>query len=175
MSAPASSGRSVSARPSATASLPDVPTVAEAGVPGYEVANWIGIVAPAGTPAAIVEKLNREIAAIQDLPEVQKQFANEGADVIRMSPQAFGAFMAIGNGQVGTRREGGRHQGRVTPTVATIWTRTPGTLATIPCQGMIYPWAVRPPGQAASRNREGNARCEDSTHCCSRPPACCWR
>jgi tripartite-type tricarboxylate transporter receptor subunit TctC len=75
------------------ASLPDVPTVSEAGLPGYEVANWIGIVAPAGTPAAIVEKLSREIAAIQDLPEVQKQFANEGADVIRMSPQAFGAFM----------------------------------------------------------------------------------
>ncbi len=75
------------------ASLPEVPTVSEAGVPGYEVANWIGIVAPAGTPAAIVEKLSREIAAIQDLPEVQKQFANEGADVIRMSPDAFGAFM----------------------------------------------------------------------------------
>src|SRR5262249_320399 len=54
------------------ASLPEVPTIAEAGVPGYEVANWIGIVAPAGTPAAIVEKLNREISAIQDLPEVQK-------------------------------------------------------------------------------------------------------
>jgi tripartite-type tricarboxylate transporter receptor subunit TctC len=75
------------------ASLPEVPTISEAGVPGYDVANWIGIVAPAGTPAVIVEKLNREIAAIQDLPEVQKHLANEGADVIRMSPQAFGAFM----------------------------------------------------------------------------------
>jgi len=75
------------------ASLPEVPTISEAGVPGYEVANWIGIVAPAGTPAAVVEKLNHEIAAIQDLPEVQKHLANEGADVIRMRPQAFGQFM----------------------------------------------------------------------------------
>jgi tripartite-type tricarboxylate transporter receptor subunit TctC len=75
------------------AALPEVPTVSEAGVPGYEVANWIGIIAPAGTPAAIVEKLHREISAIQDLPEVQKQFSDEGADVIRMSPAAFGSFM----------------------------------------------------------------------------------
>ncbi|MFZ1208879.1 MAG: tripartite tricarboxylate transporter substrate binding protein, partial [Pseudolabrys sp.] len=49
--------------------LPDVPTIAEAGVPGYECANWIGIVAPAGTPAAIVAKLHREILAIQETPE----------------------------------------------------------------------------------------------------------
>ena len=46
------------------AALPDVPTAAEAGLPGYEVANWVGIVAPAGTPAAIVDKLNKEIAAV---------------------------------------------------------------------------------------------------------------
>ena len=44
--------------------LPDVPTVAEAGLPGYDVANWVGIVAPAGTPAAIVEKLHKEMSAI---------------------------------------------------------------------------------------------------------------
>jgi tripartite-type tricarboxylate transporter receptor subunit TctC len=73
--------------------LPDVPTVAEAGVPGYEVANWIGIVAPAGTPASIVEKLHKEISAIQDLADVQKQFAAEGAEVVRLSPSAFAAFM----------------------------------------------------------------------------------
>ncbi len=74
--------------------LPDVPTVAEAGVPGYEAANWIGIVAPAGTPAAIVERLHKEISAIQDMPEVQKQFASEGADIMRMSSAEFAAFSA---------------------------------------------------------------------------------
>jgi tripartite-type tricarboxylate transporter receptor subunit TctC len=74
--------------------LPDVPTVAEAGVPGYEAANWIGIVAPAGTPSVIVERLHKEISAIQDLPEVQKQFAAEGADIMRMSAAEFTAFSA---------------------------------------------------------------------------------
>jgi tripartite-type tricarboxylate transporter receptor subunit TctC len=73
--------------------LPDVPTAAEAGLPGYDVANWIGIVAPAGTPAAIVDKLNKEIAAAMQSPEVQKQLANEGAETTSMTPAEFGAFM----------------------------------------------------------------------------------
>jgi tripartite-type tricarboxylate transporter receptor subunit TctC len=73
--------------------LPDVPTVAEAGVPGYEVANWIGIVAPAGTPAAIVAKVHGEILAIQDSPEVQKQLSSQGAEVMRMSSREFGDVM----------------------------------------------------------------------------------
>ena len=73
--------------------LPDVPTVAEAGVPGYEVSNWIGIVAPAGTPQPIIDKLHQEITAIQDSPEVARQFAAEGAEAVRMSSTAFGAYM----------------------------------------------------------------------------------
>jgi tripartite-type tricarboxylate transporter receptor subunit TctC len=73
--------------------LPDVPTIAEAGVPGYEVSNWIGIVAPAGTPAEIVAKLHQEVSAILDSAEVQKQFAVQGAEVVRMSPAQFGEFM----------------------------------------------------------------------------------
>ncbi len=75
------------------AALPGVPTVAEAGVPGYEVANWIGLVGPAGMPSAVVEKLNRELAAIQDLPEIQKQFAAEGAQAIRTTPAEFAMFI----------------------------------------------------------------------------------
>jgi tripartite-type tricarboxylate transporter receptor subunit TctC len=74
--------------------LPDVPTVVEAGVPGYEVSNWIGIVAPAGTPAPIVTKLHQEISAILDSAEVQKQLASQGADVLRMGSAEFGTFMA---------------------------------------------------------------------------------
>jgi len=76
-----------------TAVLPDVPTFAEAGLPGYEVANWVGIVAPAGTPAPIVAKLHREISAILDTPDVRKQLANAGAEIERMSAAEFGAFM----------------------------------------------------------------------------------
>jgi len=74
--------------------IPEVPTVTESGLPGYEVSNWIGIVAPAGTPAAIVAQLHKEISIIQDSPEMQKQFAHEGADVLRMSSAEFGNFIA---------------------------------------------------------------------------------
>jgi len=88
--------------------LPEVPTIAEAGVPGYEAANWIGIVAPAGTPAAIVEKLHQEISAIQDSPDVQKQFSSEGVDVVRMSSAEFGAYMVSEMGKWGrVVKEGG--------------------------------------------------------------------
>jgi tripartite-type tricarboxylate transporter receptor subunit TctC len=73
--------------------LPEVPTIAEAGVPGYEAANWIGLVAPAGTPAAIVAKLQQEISTIQDSADVKKQFAAEGVDILRMSSADFGEFM----------------------------------------------------------------------------------
>jgi tripartite-type tricarboxylate transporter receptor subunit TctC len=73
--------------------LPDVPTIAEAGVPGYEAANWIGIVAPAGTPAAVVAKLHKEISAVVDSPEIQKQFSSEGVEAMRMSSAEFGDFM----------------------------------------------------------------------------------
>ena len=73
--------------------LPDVPSIAEAGVPGYETVNWFGLVAPAGTSAAIIERLHREVTAVQDLPEVQKQFDADGAMVLRMSAARFGAYM----------------------------------------------------------------------------------
>src|SRR5215471_14834343 len=73
--------------------LPDVPTIAEAGVPGYEAVNWWGVVAPAGTSPAIIDNVNREIEAQQKSPEVQKQFANEGATPEPMKPADFGSFM----------------------------------------------------------------------------------
>jgi tripartite-type tricarboxylate transporter receptor subunit TctC len=73
--------------------LPDLPTVTEAGLP-YEASNWIGLVAPAGTPAAVVERLHKEIASIQNSPKVQQQLAAEGADIARMSVAEFGAFQA---------------------------------------------------------------------------------
>jgi tripartite-type tricarboxylate transporter receptor subunit TctC len=76
-----------------SAIFPEVPTIAEAGVPGYAATNWWGILAPTGTPAAIIARLHKEISAVQDTPDVQKQFASEGSDVVRMSPAEFGAFM----------------------------------------------------------------------------------
>ena len=87
-------GASASARLSATHALPDLPTMTEGGVTGYQAANWIGIVAPAGTPAPVVALLHKEISAIQDSPELRKRFAFEGADVVQMSVAEFGAFIA---------------------------------------------------------------------------------
>jgi tripartite-type tricarboxylate transporter receptor subunit TctC len=72
--------------------VPDLPTVAET-VPGYEATNWWGIVAPAGTPPAVVARLHRALAEVQDSPELQKQFATEGADIIKMTSAEFGGFM----------------------------------------------------------------------------------
>lgn len=79
--------------------FPDVPAIAEAGVPGYETVNWFGLVAPAGTPAAIIERLHKEITAVQDLSAIQKQFDADGATVVRMSPAAFGTYMAADMGK----------------------------------------------------------------------------
>jgi tripartite-type tricarboxylate transporter receptor subunit TctC len=77
-----------------SAALPDVPTIAEAGVPGYECANWIGFVAPAGTPESIVALLHKELIQAQDSPEMKKLFMNEGAEEVRMSAVEFGGFIA---------------------------------------------------------------------------------
>jgi tripartite-type tricarboxylate transporter receptor subunit TctC len=74
--------------------LPDIPTVAEAGVPGYEATNWWGLLAPAGTPPAIVERLNQEVAAVQASAETKRRFETEGAEALHMSPAEFGAFIA---------------------------------------------------------------------------------
>ena len=75
------------------AALPDVPTIAESGVPGFEVANWWGILAPAGTPQPALDRLYKEITAILDSPETRKRFELEGAEVVRMKPQEFAAFV----------------------------------------------------------------------------------
>jgi tripartite-type tricarboxylate transporter receptor subunit TctC len=74
--------------------LPDVPTIAEAGVPGYEATNWWGILAPTGTPGPIVDRLNREVKTLLSSADVQKLFLNEGADVEYLGPVEFGPFIA---------------------------------------------------------------------------------
>jgi len=73
--------------------MPDVPTVAEAGVPGYEVVQWSGILAPDGTPKAIIAKLNREINQILTLPEVKKYFFNGGSEPAGGTSQELAAFL----------------------------------------------------------------------------------
>jgi tripartite-type tricarboxylate transporter receptor subunit TctC len=72
---------------------PDVPTVAEAGVPGYEATIWLGIMAPVGTPKAIVEKLNVEINKIIARPDVTEAWAKQGAVPMPMTPEAFDKYL----------------------------------------------------------------------------------
>ncbi|MGZ5092239.1 MAG: tripartite tricarboxylate transporter substrate binding protein [Burkholderiales bacterium] len=75
-----------------TPAAPEVPTVAEAGVPGYEMSQWYGLLAPAGTPSAIVDRLNAEIGKALKHPELRSRFQADGAEPSGSSPQEFGAF-----------------------------------------------------------------------------------
>ncbi len=74
--------------------LPEVPTIQEAGVPGYEVAGWYGVIGPAGMPQAVVARLNREINAILTVPETREQLSAQGADPRTSTPEEFAAAMA---------------------------------------------------------------------------------
>jgi tripartite-type tricarboxylate transporter receptor subunit TctC len=73
--------------------LPDVPTISEGGVPGYEATNWWGIVAPAGTPKPVIERLHRELSVILATSETKKRFETEGGEAVQMSPDDFGKFI----------------------------------------------------------------------------------
>jgi tripartite-type tricarboxylate transporter receptor subunit TctC len=74
--------------------LPEIPTIAEAGLPSYEAINWWGLVAPAGTPEPITARLHQALQEVQNAPDVQKHFATEGAEVVKTSPAEFAAFIA---------------------------------------------------------------------------------
>jgi len=72
---------------------PELPTMAEAGVPGYDVTPWYGVLAPAGTPRPVVMKWNGEIARILALPEMKERFVAQGVDLASSSPEAFGELI----------------------------------------------------------------------------------
>ncbi|MBX3499022.1 MAG: tripartite tricarboxylate transporter substrate binding protein [Alphaproteobacteria bacterium] len=73
--------------------MPNLPTVGEDGVLGYEATIWLGLMAPAGTPAAVVDKLNAEIGKVIARPEISSAWAKQGAEPMTMSPAAFGTFL----------------------------------------------------------------------------------
>ena len=76
-------------------SFPNVPTVAESGLPGYEAENWYALLAPAGTPPAIVDRLNRELKKILGSPDFVKEIAKEGGRTVGDSPADFAKFLSI--------------------------------------------------------------------------------
>jgi tripartite-type tricarboxylate transporter receptor subunit TctC len=76
-----------------TPAAPDVPTIAESGLPGYEQSAWHGLLAPAGTPEAIITKLHAEVVRALRSKDVAERFAVQGIDVIGSSPAEFAAFI----------------------------------------------------------------------------------
>ena len=73
--------------------MPNVPTIAEAGVPGYDAVIWLGIMAPKNTPREIVNRLNAEITKITSRPDVREEWAKQGALAMTMTPDEFARFM----------------------------------------------------------------------------------
>jgi tripartite-type tricarboxylate transporter receptor subunit TctC len=80
--------------PKRMSQLPDVPTIAESGVPGFEAEAWWGMLAPAGTPPAIVNRMNAEMAKVLKLPPVQERMTQMGVVVTSSSPDELGKFVA---------------------------------------------------------------------------------
>ena len=76
-----------------TALLPDLPTIAEAGVPGYEANNWYGILLPAKTPRAIVDRLNRDTVKILNSPAIKELLFRQGLDASPSTPQEFSTYI----------------------------------------------------------------------------------
>ena len=73
--------------------IPDLPTVSEAAIPGFEVIGWYGMLAPAGTPPPIVARLNTEIVKILQLPDIRERIAGQGAEIVGDTPAHFEAFL----------------------------------------------------------------------------------
>jgi tripartite-type tricarboxylate transporter receptor subunit TctC len=77
-----------------SAITPNLPTIAEAGVPGYEAVIWLGLMAPAGTPKPVIDRLNAEVQKLLAQPDVKADWAKQGAVPMQMSPDEFGKFLA---------------------------------------------------------------------------------
>ena len=75
-------------------SMPEVPTIGESGYPGFDAVSWFGLLAPAGTPAAIIERINTEVNKILTLPDVKEKIASEGGEPIGGTPQEFARILA---------------------------------------------------------------------------------
>lgn len=73
---------------------PDLPAIAEAGLPGFDMTNWYGMLVPTGTPRDSVNKLQREVTRILNLPELKKRLANDGMTVVASTPEEFASFLA---------------------------------------------------------------------------------
>ena len=85
--------------PKRSALLPEVPTMAEAGVAGYALTNWFGLVAPAETPKEILAKVNADVIRVLKDEEIRRKISDMGADVVGNRPEEFGAAMRAESAQ----------------------------------------------------------------------------
>ena len=76
-----------------SALMPDIPTIAESGLPGFDANNWYGLLAPANTPRAIVVRLNAEVAKVLAMPDVKNFLFNQGLDPAPGTPEKFGVYI----------------------------------------------------------------------------------
>ena len=79
--------------PQRSPALPEVPTVAEAGLPDFEVTTWYGILAPAGTPRNVITRVNGELVKIMHAPELKEKLAATGTDPLTSTPEEFAAYI----------------------------------------------------------------------------------
>ena len=94
-----------------SAVAPDLPTMAESGFPGFEAVPWFGLMAPAGTPPAIIDKIHRETVKDLAMPDVRKTLGDQGLDIIGNSPAEFAAVIKTETPAMGQGDQGSRHQG----------------------------------------------------------------
>ncbi len=90
-----------------------VPTVAESGVPGYDVTNWYGLVAPAGTPADVIAQLNKALVKVMADPDIRQRLAVLGMDATSDTPQQFAKLLNTRARQMGRPDPQGWHPGRL--------------------------------------------------------------
>lgn len=81
--------------------MPEVPTIAEQGLPGFNVSSWFGIMAPTSTPVPVVQRLHSEIAKVVDMPEIRKFLLSQGAEPMLMDPRTFTEFLRAETGKWG--------------------------------------------------------------------------
>jgi tripartite-type tricarboxylate transporter receptor subunit TctC len=72
---------------------PDIPTIAESGVPGFEVSNWFGLSAPAKTPRAVIDRIHAEVVRVLKVPDVRSAFNTAGAEPVGSTPEQYTAFV----------------------------------------------------------------------------------
>ena len=135
--------------------LPDVPTIAEAGVPGYESTIWLGIMAPAGTPKAIVDKLNAEINKAINRPEVKAAWDKQGAVPLVDVARRIRRLSAQGHREMGAGGEVGEHQGGVISLSARRMLSPAGAGPFSSLKGGVPALASLSMDRAAARSRKG--------------------